>query len=766
MSLMAGNSTGFSRRYGLTLISVFIFSLSLLLVSPVILAQNEVERPVLGLVLSGGGACGMAHIGVLKVMEEAGLRPDLITGVSMGSIIGGLYSIGYSADSLEKISTSVNWDQLFSNQIPENKVIFPEKEHFQNSIFALPLSSNRVRLPSGLINGQQIEKLLSFYAWPAADIDNFENLPVPFMCLATDLVNLKLIEMRKGYLPDAIRASMAVPSLLTPLKLDSLLLVDGGFLRNFAASEALEMGADFLIGSYTGGKHNKEEELESVTDVLKQLGFYPGITDYMQQKKLVNILIEPDLHDYSSTDFDNADTIIQRGYRAALTYLEQFRKLADSLDNYGPATPDDQILDKQYYIIDKVELEGNRIYSDNQILGILNIEPGHRIDKYEITDKIDLLFGKAWFDKIKYRFLKRNDSLILSLECTEKPRAMLYGSVHYDECIKSGAVAGFTVNNLLANSSVIDINSFIGQYFKYNLNYSLFADRYKKFGLSFNSYGENRLIPLLKTSGERGNTLGRNFIQSVSLVKRIGLNQMMDISISYDNMNLIPDYLTHYNLKRLTYNYFTQGFDYDINTLDNKHFPNNGLIMSIYAGTSKLVSAEIRYDTLRIILRERDEVEPPFRRFYTGMINLKRYVSPGDNFTISLGFNALYITDTDSVSSRNNFFLLGGTRQVCRRSIPLTGFQCNEIVAKKFAGIDAGIDIELVPSLHLLLNASLYAVQENDRQEGYSIYNGYAFGTGYNSIIGPIKLGLMYGRNKHSSHFNDLKGFISFGYNF
>lgn len=759
-------SNGFPERFGLTTVLFLLFSVVILLCPVSSKAQTDNNRPVVGLVLSGGGACGMAHIGVLKVMEEAGLRPDLITGVSMGSIIGGLYSIGYSADSLEKISRSANWDQLFSNKIPENKVIFPEKEHFQNSIITLPLSFSKVKLPSGLINGQQIEKILSFYAWPAADIDNFSNLPVPFMCLATDLVNLKLVEMRSGYLPDAMRASMAVPSLLTPLKLDSLLLVDGGFLRNFAASEALDMGADFLIGSYTGGKHNKEEELEDVTDVLKQLGFYPGITDYNQQKKLVNILIEPDLDDCSSTDFEKSDTIIARGYRAALPYLEKFRKLADSLNQSGFARQAEPIIDKQDYVIDKVEIVGNRVYSDNQIMGILNIEPGQRIDKYEITDKIDLLYGKVWFEKIKYRFIKRNDSLVLSLECTEKPRAMFYGSVHYDESVKSGVVAGFTVNNLLANRSVVDVNSLIGQYYKFNVGYSLFADRYKKFGLSLNLYGDNRLIPFLKLSGERGRTVSRNFIQSLSLVKRVGLNQMTNISVSHEMMIMIPEYLNRDKIRRLSYNYFTQSFDYDINTIDNKHFPNNGLVMSIYTGTSKLVSSVIRSDTSRITLNEGEETGLTFKRFYTGIINFRQYFSPGEKVTISFGANVLYITDSDSLSQKNNFFLLGGTRSVSIRSVPMTGFHSNEIAARKTAGLEAGIDIEPVPSLHLFFNTSLYAVQEHERLGGYSLYNGYGLGMGYNSIIGPVKIGLMYGRNRNSSLFNDLKGFISVGYYF
>jgi len=280
--------SGLSVRYGGKSFTCLAAILLLVAAASVqINGQNPSERPLVGLVLSGGGACGFAHIGVLKVLEEAGLKPDIITGVSMGSIVGGLYALGYSADSLEKISKSIDWDQVLSNRIPEDMVIFPEKVHFQNSIITLPLSFKKEILPKGLTNGQQIENVLSFYAWPAADIHDFSKLPIPFMCLGTDIVRLEKVELKNGYLPYAMRASSAVPSILTPLKIDSLLLIDGGFLRNFAASEAKEMGAGILIGAYTGGKQSPEEKINSIGDILKQLGFFTGITDYMKEKEIV-----------------------------------------------------------------------------------------------------------------------------------------------------------------------------------------------------------------------------------------------------------------------------------------------------------------------------------------------------------------------------------------------------------------------------------------------------------------------------------------------
>ena len=270
---------------------------------------------------------------VIKVMEEAGLRPDYITGVSMGSIIGGLYSLGYSADSLYKILKTIKWDDMFSNNIPDNKVIFHEKDHFNNSIVSLPLASTKIILPSGVVNGQQVENTLSFYAWPAADINDFSKLPIPFMCVGTDIITYKKVDLKTGYLPDAIRASFSVPSIFTPIKIDTMLLMDGGLIRNFAASEIREMGADIVIGSYVGFSAYKEEDLKSLSDIIVQIAMFRSLDDFQTEQKLADKIIKPDIKDLSIAGFDKVDSLVARGYKAALQYKDYFRKLADSLES-------------------------------------------------------------------------------------------------------------------------------------------------------------------------------------------------------------------------------------------------------------------------------------------------------------------------------------------------------------------------------------------------------------------------------------------------
>jgi NTE family protein len=729
-------------------------------------AQEIAKRPTVGLVLSGGGAHGIAHLGVIKVMEEAGLRPDYISGVSMGSIIGGMYSLGYTADSIQKILKKIDWEVVLSNKIPEDKVIFLEKNHFYNSIISLPLSSMKIVIPSGLINGQQVENTLSFYAWPAADINDFSLLPIPFVCVAADIINYKKVDLKTGYLADAIRASFSVPSIFTAFKIDTLLLLDGGLIRNFAASEAKVMGADILIGSYVGFKTISEDEMQSVSGIIKQIALFRSLSDFEEEKKLVDVLIKPETEEFPITEFKNIDQIIQKGYKAALPYKDYFRKLADSLNRISRQKPLKNILDKQSYTFDKIEITGNKNYSDQQILGVLDIEPEKKVDKYLLTDRIELLYGKAWFDKVKYRVDARNDSLILVIDCIEKPQSMLYGSVHYDNSLQSGLILGLSVKNLLTQRSVIDVNSYVGQYYRFQLNALQFIDKNQEFGISANFYSDNTLIPMLELRGKNIDVSSRNFTPGVSINRRIGLNHLMTLSVDYENQYLVPHFDSDIHLKYLSYNYITSSFNYQINTIDTKYFPNKGTILNISASSSKLLSGGIRTDSSKTVFTGSNHGEFSFNRFYTIYGNIKHYFTPYRKLTFSIGGDVLLITDSDSVSAQNNFYLLGGVESLNKRSVPMVGFRSNEIPVKKMAGIRSDLDIELSENIHLNLMANIFGTQDANHSKGIRLFSGYGIGIGYMSLIGPLRIGLMHGNSEHEKHFRKTKGYISIGYNF
>lgn len=723
------------------------------------------ERPSVGLALSGGGAHGIAHLGILKVMEEEGLRPDYITGVSMGSIVGGLYAVGYSADSLLGMLRNTDWATVLSNRIPEYKVVFPEKELVDNSVIALPLSKSKIRIPSGLINGQVIENMLNYHFWPAADINDFSKLPIPFSCLSTDIVTYSKIEHKKGYLPDAVRASFAVPSIFTPLKIDTLLLVDGGLIRNFAASEARNMGADIVIGSYVGFEANTPEQLQTVSGIIEQIAMYRSLEDFKEESKLVDILITPKVDDLPVTVFENVDTLFMRGYKAASAFREKFRRLADSLNAIAPQEQPLKILGRQTYSFDKIEITGNRNYSDNQILGILDLKPGQPADRQMLSDRIDLLYGREWFEKIKYRIVPRNDSLVLVIDCTEMPGAMMYGSVHYDNSLLFGLKVGFSVKNAITHRSSMNFKSFISRYYRISADFTQFIDVNQRYALSASLYADRTVIPRMTLMGDRGQVLGRTFTPSLGLGKIIGLNNMMNIGLNWEKLDLLPDYVSDADLKSITGSYLTGTFRYQANTLDRKHFPDRGTSLYFSTSTSRLTSGSVRTEFSRVNYKPYDPFSPS-ERFWILRGSVSHYYSTTSRVTFGFAGEFLYMSKTDTSSARSYFFSLGGIEAINEKSVPMTGFHPNQIQVNQLAGIRTEMDIEPLRDLHFTIMADVFAIREAFSVNNFRGIAGVGLGAGYMSPIGPVKAGLMYGTYGEKNGFSRLKGYISLGYRF
>lgn len=219
-----------------------------LLLLPVFLTAQGDERPRVGLVLSGGGAKGFAHIGVLKVLEEAGIRPDYITGTSMGSIIGGLYAIGYTASELDSIAKTLDWGQLLTDRVLLSDVIPEEKMDYQRFQVELDITKDGLQVPAGFVGGHSISETFSRLSARVAGIDSFDHYPIPFKCVAADLISGDQVVLDEGSFANALRASMSIPSVFSPVVKDSMLLIDGGVLNNFPVHLCQRMGAEIIIG--------------------------------------------------------------------------------------------------------------------------------------------------------------------------------------------------------------------------------------------------------------------------------------------------------------------------------------------------------------------------------------------------------------------------------------------------------------------------------------------------------------------------------------
>lgn len=195
--------------------------------------NNPSQRPKLGLTLSGGGAKGLAHIGILKAIDSAGLKIDYVTGTSMGAIIGGLYAIGYSGDSIEKIAKRIDWDLVLSNQYPLRDIIMQEKSEYYKYDIELPWVNHWFRLSTGVLEAQELWIKFSELFYPVYRTKKFDQYSIPFKCIGTDISNGEAVAIDSGEIISAVRASMAIPSLFTAVEYDGKKLVDGGIVRNF-----------------------------------------------------------------------------------------------------------------------------------------------------------------------------------------------------------------------------------------------------------------------------------------------------------------------------------------------------------------------------------------------------------------------------------------------------------------------------------------------------------------------------------------------------
>ncbi|HUJ52989.1 MAG TPA: patatin-like phospholipase family protein, partial [Steroidobacteraceae bacterium] len=286
------------------------------------------HRPRVGLVLSGGGARGAAHVGVLKVLEQTHVPIDAIAGTSMGAVVGGLYASGLSARDIEKIMTSINWQDAFRDRPPREDLDLRRKEEDENYLVKFPLGvrDGQIVLPKGLVQGQRLTETLRRLTLPVARITHFDDLPTPFRAVATDLENGDRVVMDSGDLTTAMRASLSAPGVFAPVERDGRLLVDGGIADNLPVDIARAMGVDVLIVVDVSAPLLVRQQLSSAPVISNQmLAILIRHNSEAQLASLTpkDILIQPPLGNASSFDFGSVGKVIGAGEIAARGKLDR-----------------------------------------------------------------------------------------------------------------------------------------------------------------------------------------------------------------------------------------------------------------------------------------------------------------------------------------------------------------------------------------------------------------------------------------------------------
>ena len=301
--------------------------------------SNLKSQPKIGLVLGGGGAKGGAEVGVLKVLEEAGIRPDYIVGTSIGSIVGGLYAAGYTASELEQLFCQQEWLSLLTDRRSDLSGEPYKQKDGITYIFGFPVIDTNNKL-FGVLKGGRVEQVIDSMLACKGCVE-FECLQVPFRCVAASMMTVEEVVLSDGTLPQAIRASMAIPGIFKPVEIDGEQLVDGGMMNNLPVDVALDMGADIVIAVdlQQDKPKNRDQKSNLITDMADMLGMgplarwifhRPDITKYNENRQKAHIYINPPLPDYDASSFgnENMQRMIEVGEQAARKQLQQFRQLA------------------------------------------------------------------------------------------------------------------------------------------------------------------------------------------------------------------------------------------------------------------------------------------------------------------------------------------------------------------------------------------------------------------------------------------------------
>lgn len=457
--------------------------------------ETKKSRPTVGVVLSGGGAKGFAHIGALKVLEEAGIPIDYIAGTSMGAIVGGLYAVGYDALTIDSLVKEQNWRLLLSDDVDRENLPAALKENREGYILSLPYElkikerKGKVYLPSGMISGQNIYSLFQNLTIGYQDDMDFDQLPVPYACVAADSRSGKEVVLREGILSEAMRASMAIPGVFSPVEKDSMLLIDGGIINNFPVDVVREMGADIVIGViFPPDNKSIEKNRGTVIEVIDQLGNFIGEEKRKKNIADTDILITPDLHPYNMMDFENTaiDSIVQRGEQAAREKWEELTMLKETLARTDSGNLREKIVNP-YITIDSLEIrnirfEGLERISESEMKQRLELK-NNKITRKDLETFTSRIFACGLFTKVFYR-LEGESPFDLIFTVQEKDFRTLDLGIRFDTNDMAAILAHTPIRVNASGDSRLDATLRLSRNPYFILNYSINSGLFYKGGIS------------------------------------------------------------------------------------------------------------------------------------------------------------------------------------------------------------------------------------------------------------------------------------------
>lgn len=695
------------------------------------LKQNNIPIKV-GLVLSGGGAKGFAHIGVLKVLEEANVKIDYIGGTSMGAIVGGLYASGWNATQIDSIFRTTDFDAVIQDQIPRSSKNYYIKRNDERYALALPVDNFRIGVPTAFSKGLYNYNLLAKLLHSARDINDFSKLPIPFICIATDIESGQEILLDKGYLPQAIAASAAFPSLFAPVEIDGQLLVDGGIRNNYPIEEVLKMGANYIIGVDVQDGLKSRDNLTGATQILVQVTNL-SMSDRMRNKiEKTDVYINPDIRDYGVISFTEGNQIIQKGSEAAEVVFEELKKVGiPGYVNQG------KVEQKNQLIVDQIKINALNNYTNAYVLGKLGIKGQEYISYDELRKGVDNLAASRDFSTISYTIDHDKEcGETINFKLTEnKIKTYFKVGAHYDGLYKTSVLANLTRKKFIFKNDVISLDAIVGDNIRYNFDYYIDNGFHFSFGVksSFSTFSRN--VSTDFSQGELLDLLGVNSI-NINFNDFANAAYLQTIFAHKFVIGLGVE-LKHLKIKSETLSNDTSDFDnstylsafgylkYD--SYDNKYFPKTGW----YA------QGDFQY------YHSSSNFSQNFHPFSIAKADAG-YAHPiSKNFSANFQTEAGFKIGADSVPYFD--FILGGYGFEPLNNIrPFYGFDFLSLSGDSYIKSTLTIDYNFFRKNHFNASMNMASIVDGlfERPDWPSArkYIGYSVGYGLETILGPMEI--------------------------
>jgi NTE family protein len=658
-----------------------------------------------------------------------------------------LYASGYSATQIDSIFTATNFDALLQDYIPRSSKNFYGKRNDEVYAISLPFDNFKLGVPSAYSKGLYNYNLLTKLTHDVRHVTDFSKLPIPFLCIATDIENGEAVVLDHGYLPQAMLASAAFPSLFSPVEIDGRMLVDGGVTNNYPIDELKKLGANFIIGVDVQDDLRDRTALKDATRILVQISNMQMMQDMSNKIKRTDIYIKPDITDFGVISFDRGRSIIKKGEQAASMVFAQLKEVAGDQKYVRP----EKVVD-----VDSIALKGIVIsplenLTRSYVLGKLRFKPGRKISYGQLKNGIDNLTATQNFSAISYSLQKVGDEDELYVNLTENPvKTYLRFGLHYDELFKSAVLTNFTQKKILFKNDVASLDLIIGDNFRYNLDYYIDNGFYFSFGLKSRFHRFNRNIGIDFSDGailaESGlNTVNIDFsdLTHQAYVQTIFVQKfMIGAGVELKHLKIKSQTLQTSSPTFENSSYLSVFGNLRYDSFDNKYFPRKGWYFfgdfQSYLHSSDYTGA---FDPFSVARGQVGIATTFFRKA-----------------TVKVESEAGFAIGEDTVPFFD--FVLGGYGfQPINNIRPFYGYDFLSLSGDSYIAGTITLDYELFKRHHVNFAANYGNVKDNlfdDINWLYKAeYSGYAIGYGLETIVGPVEI-------KHSWSPNHGRSFTWF----